>query len=167
MEDAVSVRPRESRTLPGTEAMCNHSKTIFRCNHVQLSGKPVRICLVQSDYISGVGSEACNEVRSHPLITVRRPSECGYCTDMRSRLDQTLKEAKALIAGVKAMLKGSYGTAIDEVVVVDVDATMEEAPDHEIGEERDIVPELDPVQEFLRKKLAAKDAHLMMLGDQS
>ncbi|RYP38148.1 hypothetical protein DL767_002665 [Monosporascus sp. MG133] len=146
--------------------MCNHSKIIFRCNHVRVSEKPVRICLVQSDYISGVGSEACDEVRSHPLITVRRPSECGYCTDKRSRLDQTLKEAKALIAGVKATLKGSYGMVVDEIVEVDVDVTTEEAPDHEVGEERDIVPELDPVQEFLRKKLAAKDAHLMMLGNQ-
>ncbi|RYP90355.1 hypothetical protein DL770_003502 [Monosporascus sp. CRB-9-2] len=147
--------------------MCNHSKTIFCCNHVQLSEKPVRICLVQSDYISGLGSEACDEVRSHPLITVRRPSECGYCTDKRSRLDQTLKEAKALIAGVKAILKGSYGMVVDEVVQADADATTEEAPDREAGEERDIAPELDPVQEFLRKKLAAKDAHLMMLGNQT
>ncbi|RYP51443.1 hypothetical protein DL768_003229 [Monosporascus sp. mg162] len=146
--------------------MCNHSKAIFRCNHVQLSEKPVRICLVQSDYISGVGSEACDEVRSHPLITVRRPSECGYCTDKRIKLDQTLKEAKELIAGVKAILKGSYGMVVDEAVEVDVDATAEEVPDHEAWEERGIVPELDPVQEFLRKKLAAKDAHLMMLGNQ-
>ncbi|RYO75053.1 hypothetical protein DL766_000865 [Monosporascus sp. MC13-8B] len=163
MKDAALFRP----TLPETEAMCNHSKTIFRCNHVQLSEKPVRICPVQSDYISGVGSEPCDEVRSHPLITLRQPSECGYCAEKRSALDQRLREAKALIAGVKAVLKGSYGMVVDGVVEVDVGATTEEAPAREAEEERDIVPELDPVQEFLRKKLAAKDAHLMMLGNQT
>ncbi|RYP57402.1 hypothetical protein DL769_009493 [Monosporascus sp. CRB-8-3] len=146
--------------------MCNHSKTIFRCNHVQLSEKPVRLCLVQSDYISGVGSEACDEVRSHPLITVRQPSECGYCADKRTTLDLKLGEAKALIAGVKALLKGSYGMVVDGVVEGDVDAATEEAPHREAEEKGDIAPELDPVQEFLRKKLAAEDAHLMMLGNQ-
>ena len=133
--------------------MCNYPKTIFTCNHVQVADRAVRPCQAQKDFLAGGAREPCDEIRSHPLSTVRQPFACGHCADRRAALDEKV-DARA----AKADTRPGTGTS-EAAVRGNVGVSPEEA-DEEFGP-----VELDPVLEFLRKKMTADDAHLMMLGN--
>lgn len=149
--------------------MCVYPKTVFCCNHVQLSENPVRVCEEQRSYLSKTASEPCNEIRCHALSTVKQPFECAYCKGKKAALNAKLSEARKLIAEVKGKLQESYGRAFDDDLK-DASLNNSEEEDKTLSflsggseEERGLAePDLlDPV-EFLRKRLSDKYAHLMM-----
>ena len=169
--------------------MCNHPKTIYSCNHVQVAEKAVRPCQAQRDFLSGKGGSSgpCDAVQSHPLSTVRHAFECAYCADKRAALDAKLAAARALIADAKKTLGKEGGAAAAAAILTTegpAQAQAETGAGAEAGvaaeadtaaaavtwqgsaseDDEDFEPELDSVRAFLRKKLAAEDAHLMMWG---
>ena len=170
--------------------MCNHPKTIYSCNHVQVAEKAVRPCQAQRDFLSGKGGSSgpCDAVQSHPLSTVRHAFECAYCADKRAALDAKLTKARALIAEAKKTLGQKEGTAAAAAPLTtegpaqaetkaeeaEAEAEAKDSADSDSAatviswrgssseDDEDFEPELDSVRAFLKKKLAAKDAHLMM-----
>ena len=171
--------------------MCNHPKTIYSCNHAQIGEKAVRPCQAQRDFLAGKGGSSgpCDTVRSHPLSTVKQAFECAYCADKRAALDAKLTKARALIAEAKKSLGQKEGLAAAAAAPLttegpaqagtkaeeaEAEAEVKDSADSDSAatvitwrgssseDDEDFEPELDSVRAFLKNKLAAEDAHLMM-----
>lgn len=159
--------------------MCNYPKTIFSCHHVQMADRPIRLCEAQRDYVRGTASEACDDIRSHPLSTVKQPFPCAYCKEKKAAYDEKIREARDLIAAAKHKLQESRGSAA-VAIAAEEEPKKEAAAAAAAADPLEVITEagepedekaveeslpLDPAEEFLRKKLMANDAHLMMWGN--
>ncbi|KAI1476365.1 hypothetical protein F4774DRAFT_428102 [Daldinia eschscholtzii] len=163
--------------------MCHHRKTIYQCNHVVIDPSPLRACKARRNYESGLSPEPCDVVETHGLSNLKVPRLCPPCHDKKSSLDSQLVRVKSLIADLKRELSESYGKCVlhmddaglesekkqddsssksEEGAAVEPDST-EVDPD-EIMEKIDPI-DIDPIEEFLRKKKQESDAHLMMISD--
>ncbi|KAH8163507.1 hypothetical protein CIB48_g4745 [Xylaria polymorpha] len=121
--------------------MCRYRRSIYSCNHTQLSTEPFVICSLQKDYLSGASTEPCNVADTHTCSTIRVWSLCPVCEDTRGELDRRLDEH------------------IDEA-----DLKPESEGDAKSDEAKDTDAKLDPVAAFLKAKKNEKYSHLMMLG---
>ncbi|KAI1346466.1 hypothetical protein F5Y01DRAFT_319755 [Xylaria sp. FL0043] len=134
--------------------MCRYRRSMWLCNHSQLSAEPHALCAVQRDYISGERHEPCYEVNTHTYSTIRIGRLCGRCGTRKASLDKQFSDVKARMATLKQHLDEKYGDCIKHV--------------NEAGLELDdgeSTEKVDPVTEFLRMKRNEKYANLMMLGN--
>ncbi|KAJ3569758.1 hypothetical protein NPX13_g5968 [Xylaria arbuscula] len=93
--------------------------------------------------------------------TVRIDQLCEKCQTRKTKLDGTLSGVKSKMNDLKEQLSGAYGDCVKHVL----ESGLETQGDDNKQEEEDLC-KLDP-EEFIRRKRAEKDAHLMMLGSSS
>ncbi|KAK6957432.1 hypothetical protein Daesc_000217 [Daldinia eschscholtzii] len=157
--------------------------TIYQCNHVVVDPSPLRACEARRNYESGLSAKPCDVVETHGLSNVKVPRLCPPCHDKKSSLDTQLVRVKSLIADLKKELSESYGKCLShmddaglksEKKQDDSSSKSEEATTVEPGSagvdpdeimEKIDPAEIDPIEEFLRKKKQESDAHLMMISD--
>ncbi|KAI0151744.1 hypothetical protein GGR57DRAFT_503673 [Xylariaceae sp. FL1272] len=162
-----------SNQLPFT--MCRYRKSLFLCNHAQIAPERLTPCAVQKDFQAGLTCDSCDTIETHPRNTIRVCRLCGNCGDKKGTTDARFKEIKEKMAIMRKHLDESYDgcmKALDEVGLEPEskpDSTPEiiVTPADEEGHVEDKqkeVKEIDPVKEFLRKKMTEEHSHLMMLG---
>ncbi|KAI1403416.1 hypothetical protein F4819DRAFT_506328 [Hypoxylon fuscum] len=164
--------------------MCLYSKTIYQCNHSANSPSPFQACHLQQEFELGLLALPCDEVTTHGRNTVRIPQLCQYCHEKKISVERRFNYAKNRLAELRKHLEETYGECmrhLDEVGVEPVSPSSEtssetssssnttyttvesEASDTNSSEtSASTEDDLDPVQEFLRKKMLESDAHLMM-----
>ncbi|KAI1496567.1 hypothetical protein F5X99DRAFT_424445 [Biscogniauxia marginata] len=169
--------------------MCHHRKSLYLCNHAVIAPEPLIVCPAQRDYLSGSAAEPCDLVETHARSTIRLSKLCPQCRGKKTTTDRQLDLVKSRMAELRRHLDESYDNCmkhLDEVGLGpesqpdddDDDGTATAAgekrksrgkekkkaasPDGD-GDEggREVV---DPVQEFLRKKMMEDNSHLMMLS---
>ncbi|CAJ2513820.1 Uu.00g019390.m01.CDS01 [Anthostomella pinea] len=137
--------------------MCPYRRSLYSCNHAQLSSEPVKPCQAQKNYDSGAAKEPCGIVETH-RPTIRIPKQCGPCEAKKMSTDQTLAFVKKRMASLRTCLNERHNGCMKRL--------------DEAGAKREKVPETaktaekieDPAQAFLRKKMMEDDSHLMMLS---
>ncbi|KAI1819984.1 hypothetical protein F4861DRAFT_534033 [Xylaria intraflava] len=165
--------------------MCRYRKSVFLCNHTQLSAEPLSLCLAQQKYLSGLVSEPCSVVNTHGCSTIRLSKDCEPCTIKYASLDKTLSALKEKIAELRQHLDDAYGCCMKHVDEAGLkpeakpdtkpEAKPDAKPDAKPGgkeeaqenpkTEGDGEEEVDPVARFLKMKMNEKYSHLMMLGN--
>lgn len=142
--------------------MCRYRKSIFLCNHSQLSAEPHTICAAQRDYMSGRSAEACDEINTHTRTTLRISKLCDRCGTKKATLDRRLSDVKTKMAELRQHLTEAYGDCVKHVYEAGLEpgVKMEDAKSAgDAGPKKS-----DPVEEFLRMKRTEEHSHLMMLG---
>ncbi|KAI0533621.1 hypothetical protein GGR58DRAFT_101171 [Xylaria digitata] len=145
--------------------MCIYRKSLFLCNHSQLSVEPQVPCPAHKDYLSGNARESCNKIQTHSLSTIRVSRLCEGCRTKKTTLDRRLSNVKEKIAELRKHLDNTYGDCMKHVR--DAGLELETKPEDEgnLKNEGDTKSEkVDPVQAFLEMKMKEKHSHLMMLG---
>ncbi|KAI0020591.1 hypothetical protein F4780DRAFT_366875 [Xylariomycetidae sp. FL0641] len=143
--------------------MCKYRKSLYACNHAQVCSEPFIACQAQKDHLSGESSEPCDIVETHGRSTIKISKMCAYCEEKKVTLDQQFDHVKGRMADLRKQLEKSYENCMKHLD--DVGLEPEKKPDS-VGstEQSSEEEELDPVQAFLKKKMADPDSHLMMLG---
>ncbi|KAI1304836.1 hypothetical protein F5Y03DRAFT_406819 [Xylaria venustula] len=139
--------------------MCRYRRSMFLCNHSQLSAAPQWFCSAQRDYVAGKSDQPCDEVGTHTCSTIRVPQLCVSCGTRKATLDQRLSEVKSKMAELKQHLNESYGECVKHVFEAGLESEVKTK-----GDEKDS-KKADPVAEFLKMKRSEKHANLMMLGN--
>ncbi|KAI0966873.1 hypothetical protein F4678DRAFT_447597 [Xylaria arbuscula] len=138
--------------------MCRYRRSMFLCNHSQLSAAPQWFCSAHRDYVSGKSTEPCDEVGTHTCSTIRVSQLCTNCRTRKATLDRRLSGVKSKMAELKQHMNESYGECIKHVYDDGIDSEVKAK-----GDEKD-AKKVDPVAEFLKMKRSEKHANLMMLG---
>ncbi|KAI5926131.1 hypothetical protein F4810DRAFT_579622 [Camillea tinctor] len=161
--------------------MCRYRKSLYMCNHSQISAEPMAACQAQREYTSGTAKEPCDRVETHPRDTIRVGLLCPPCRDKKSTLDKQLDVVKSRMAELRKYLDESYGDCMKHLDEAGLEpeekpsngksTTTTTTAETRKGKGKGKDPEpakeekaVDPVQEFLRKKMMDTDAHLMMLS---
>jgi hypothetical protein len=148
--------------------MCRYRKSLFLCNHSQLCQDPFIICSAQRDFVSGAATEPCDVIKTHSCSTIRVSRLCEYCEEKKITTDQRFTNVKSRMAALRKHLDKIYGDCVkhvEEAGLEPVEKSSDVGVLHGRGkEDRERERELDPVEEFLRKKMSEKHSHLMMLG---
>ncbi|GAW11945.1 hypothetical protein ANO14919_012980 [Xylariales sp. No.14919] len=146
--------------------MCRYRKSIFLCNHTQISAEPHTLCSAQKDYRRGKASEPCDEVSTHTLSTIRIPHLCEGCSTTKTAQDQRLAEVKKKMAELRQHLEQAYGDCMKHVSEAGL---LEAKPENEGNQESEGSTKPnevgDPVEAFLKMKMNEKYSHLMVLSD--
>ncbi|KAI3332248.1 hypothetical protein HD806DRAFT_546400 [Xylariaceae sp. AK1471] len=146
--------------------MCRYRKSLFLCNHSQLSQEPFIICAAQRDYLSGTAAEPCDTVKTHSCSTIRVPRLCEHCENKKITTEQRFTDVKTKMAELRQHLDRMYGDCMKHVEGAGLEPEAKPSDGDGGGkEEEDRKEEFDPVEEFLRKKMNEKHSHLMMLGN--
>ncbi|KAI1327105.1 hypothetical protein F5Y16DRAFT_399654 [Xylariaceae sp. FL0255] len=142
--------------------MCRYRKSIFLCNHAQVSAEPLIVCEVQSQYLASSPFpivEPCDITETHARNTIRVTTLCAECEKRNTNVEQRFLDVKKKMAELRVHLNEAYDhcmTHLDEAGL-----TAEEKEKESREEEKD---EDDPIKAFLKKKMTEKHSHLMMLG---
>ncbi|RWA09560.1 hypothetical protein EKO27_g5545 [Xylaria grammica] len=146
--------------------MCRYRKSIFLCNHTQISAEPLTLCSAQKDYGCGKASEPCDAVSTHTLGTIRIPHLCERCSTIKTVQDRRLAEVKEKMAELRQHLEQAYGDCIKHASEAGLPAAK---PENEGNPESEGATKLgevdDPVEAFLKMKMNEKYSHLMVLSD--
>ncbi|KAI1754044.1 hypothetical protein F4782DRAFT_545382 [Xylaria castorea] len=141
--------------------MCRYRRSIYSCNHAQLSAEPFVTCSTQQEYMSGANGKPCNVVDSHTCSTIRIRHLCQQCEDKKVTLDSRLSQAKSKMAELRQHLNETYENCMRQIDEAGLKSASEACEKSEGEEEKKAV---SPVEAFLRAKKKEKHAHLMMLG---
>ncbi|KAI1767401.1 hypothetical protein GGR53DRAFT_463505 [Hypoxylon sp. FL1150] len=162
--------------------MCTHSKIIYGCNHSHTSAYPCKPCRRQQEFERGHRTLPCDEVWTHGRNNWRVARQCEYCEEKKTRLDRRFAYAKVRLAELRRQLERSFGDCLKHMEDAGLKSSSEEETSSgsesmrtrrrsPVAQERESVAgaaeeedTVDPVQEFLRKKMQESDAHLMMLS---
>ncbi|KAI0183421.1 hypothetical protein EV127DRAFT_489881 [Xylaria flabelliformis] len=136
--------------------MCRYRRSIYLCNHTQLSAEPFVLCSTQQDYISGKISEPCDMAQIHTCTTIRVRQLCQQCDDKKAATDSRISEVKSKMAELRQHLNEKYADCMKHID--EEEASLKSASE---GEEKET---MSPVEAFLKAKKNEKHAHLMMLG---
>ncbi|KAI0543980.1 hypothetical protein F4679DRAFT_66138 [Xylaria curta] len=134
--------------------MCRYRRSIYLCNHTQLSAEPFVICSAQQDYISGATSQPCEIAQIHTCSTIRVRQLCQQCDDKKVAQDSRISEVKSKMAGLRQHLNEKYDDCMKHIDEASPKSSNE-------GEEKEA---MSPEEAFLKAKKNEKHAHLMMLG---
>ncbi|KAI1490603.1 hypothetical protein F5X96DRAFT_694482 [Biscogniauxia mediterranea] len=162
--------------------MCLYRKSLYVCNHSQICGEqPMTACQAQREYAAGAAAEPCDRVETHARNTIRVSRLCAACRDKKVTIDRQLDVVKSRMAELRRHLDESYDNCMKHLDEAGLDHEDEDEPGNttaaagrkstggkgkgkkatpEPAKEED--PPVDPVQEFLRKKMMETDSHLMM-----
>ncbi|KAI0521303.1 hypothetical protein F5B22DRAFT_644028 [Xylaria bambusicola] len=141
--------------------MCRYRKSVFQCNHSQVSPRPQKPCQDQLDFIAGKRTEPCETVTTHISTTVRVPQLCEDCESRKTRIDGKLSNVKTKMNELKRQLSEAYGDCVKHVSEsgLESEAKVEDEKDGSEAEPGQLDPE-----EFLRRVRNEEHSHLMMLG---
>ena len=140
--------------------MCRYRKSIFLCNHSQVFAHPQKACQDQLDFLEGKNVTPCTKVFTPLSTTVRVQSLCEQCKSRKTEIDGKLSGVKSKMNELKQQLSAAYGDCVKHVYESGLESQGVDEKDEECP------GKLDP-EEFLRRKRAEDDAHLMMLGSSS
>ncbi|KAI0597907.1 hypothetical protein F4775DRAFT_592904 [Biscogniauxia sp. FL1348] len=161
--------------------MCLYRKSLYECNHSQISGEPMTACQAQRDHASGAAREPCERVETHARNTIRVSQLCAQCRDKKVATDKQLGVVKSRMAELRKHLDESYNNCMKHLDEAGLDPEEEQQPGNgstarkesiggkgkgkgKVSEPAKEDPVVDPVQEFLRKKMMETDSHLMMFS---
>ncbi|KAI0451579.1 hypothetical protein F5B21DRAFT_486499 [Xylaria acuta] len=146
--------------------MCRYRRSIYLCNHTQLSAEPFITCSAQRGFISGASSEPCDLADSHTCSTIRFWHLCQGCEGKKVALDSRLSELKSKMAELRQHLDETYDNCMKHIDEASLKPASEGDDEKSEGEEEKKKEEekIDPVAAFLKMKKSEKHSHLMMLG---
>jgi hypothetical protein len=150
--------------------MCRYRKSLFLCNHSQLSQEPFIICAAQQDHLSRTAAEPCGTIETHGCGTIRVSHLCGYCAAKRITVDRRFENVKVKMADLRRHLDEVYGDCMKHLDEAGLEfgtqpGDMEGGGNSRTGGgEEERKQSEDPVQEFLSRKMNEKYSHLMMLS---
>ncbi|KAI1344579.1 hypothetical protein F5Y15DRAFT_411408 [Xylariaceae sp. FL0016] len=139
--------------------MCLYRKTLWSCNHSQLSSEPITICSFQKAYLAGKATEPCDITETHGRSTIRLAKLCAHHEEKNGALGQKFEHVKACMAELRKHLDENYENVMKHLDEVGLEP--EPKPGNRTAK---TLEKVDPAAEFLRKKMAEKDSHLMMFS---
>ncbi|KAH9908723.1 hypothetical protein F4778DRAFT_361653 [Xylariomycetidae sp. FL2044] len=151
--------------------MCPYSKSLYQCNHFRVASESLRACPAQKEFLAGRIRDHCDVVETHPRNTIRVPQLCEACAAKKTTADQRFAQVKARMAALRTHLDESYANCMRHLDEAGLGPEDKPGAPEMVGgcgatttmaEDRGPECEVDPVQAFLRKKMAESDAHLMM-----